>query len=288
MSKYLEDHISDARNVERVNILLNEAQPNPFSVLIFLINLISKIEEDLKVSIMAPLLPGSGSPPSIFGFTTAEVAAFEDALKKVIDEAKNLMDEYKSVLSGKHVTNKFTTVTFLDPVEVQKAANADPSTELPRFDVSALPDTEWLTSWVEMVVGEAKNIIKTVDVAVAAVSSVPDGTVNPDETKVEEPLIAVSDEVFDSFDDVPAAAPTHISKRDIFDDMDFPAPIEAPVHNKEHKDSPKFTHVSKVAKPAHSSVSSKKVYVAVPTDVADFFSEFDESDVEGPTPTGSI
>jgi hypothetical protein len=125
--------------------------------------------------------------------------------------------------------------------------------------------------------------------AIAAVSSAPDGTVNPDETKVEEPLVAVSDEVFDSFDDIPAAEPTHISKRDFFDEMDFPAPIAAPVHKKEHKHSQKLADASMMAKPAHSSAPSKmKNYDAVPTDVADFFSEFDESDMEGPSPTGSF
>lgn len=289
MSKYLADHISDARNVERLNILLNEDQPNPFSVLIILINLISKVEEDVKASIMAPLLPESESPQSMYGFTTAEVSAFENALKKVIAEAEGLMDEYKSVLEGKPVTNKFTTITFLDPVEVQKAANADATADLPKFKVSALPDVAWLTSWVEMVVGEAKTILQNVNKAVTAVSSVPDKTVHPDETKVEEPLLAVSDEFLDSFEDVPAAQPTHIKKRETFDDMDFPAPVDSHVHKKGHKGSPKSTHTSKMAKPSHSSVPSKmKTYAAVPTDVADFFSEFDGSDVEGPSPTGSL
>jgi hypothetical protein len=291
MNKYLEDHNADAKNVERTNIMMNDAQPNPFTVLLILINLISRMEDNMKASIMTPLLPGSESPPSKFGFTSAEVTAFENAIMGIMKEAEGLMEEYNSVVEGKLVTHKFSSITFLNSVEVQKALNADTSTELPRFDANLLPDTIWLSAWAKMVATEAKSILKNVDSAVADISSVPHATGGPDETKVEEPLFPVSEADVDSFEDVPAAAPTHITKRDIFDDMDFPAPVVAPiVHKEEHMESPMATRVVMKLNPSHNSHPPAKhiTYVAVPTDVAEYFSEFDESDVEGPAPTGSF
>ncbi|KAG2180693.1 hypothetical protein INT44_003700 [Umbelopsis vinacea] len=290
LRKYLETHILDAKNVERTSILLNEVQANPFTVLLILVNLIGRLEDDLKTSIMAPLLPGSDSPPSKFGFTSAEVASFEDEIKKIISEAEGLIGEFKSVLNGKPVTQKFSTITFLNPSEVQNAAKSSAATELPNINVGELPDTVWLSGWADMVSAEAKKILKNVDAAVADASAV-DTKVNADETKVEEPLFSISDADIDSFDEVAAAEPTHINKRDMFGDSDFPAPVTAPfVHKEGRMDAPKFAKVNKKAKASHYSHKPEMttLYMAVPSDVAESFSEFDENDVEGPAPTGSI
>ncbi|GAB5590280.1 hypothetical protein Unana1_05180 [Umbelopsis nana] len=309
LDQYLRSHMQQAKTVEIANIMKNEDLPNPFSVLLVLFDITQKIQEEVKKQVINPLLPGSGASPFKIGFTDADVGQFTKDTMKLIDEAHNVVEEFQVRLQGKPTTIDFSSMKFLNPVELKlamaKIAKMNKvKAECLKVSQSELPTTKLMNEYADKITAETKFILNSVQEAVAAA--------HPNQAAT-----AVSDVEFDKFDDINSAAPTTVvvAKRhnvtelntkecaNTFDasmgttqdidkvenshqvmnprsNMDAAGDVEKATESDHMKENMTEKKIK-----ANANASKSKAIKAIPSDLSDSFSEYDDG-MNSASPTG--
>lgn len=292
--------MQQAKTVEIANIMKNEDLPNPFSVLLFLFDITQKIQEEVKEQVINPLLPGSGASSFKVGFTDADVGQFRKDTMKLIDEAHNVVEEFQVRLQGKPTTIDFSSMKFLNPVELKlakaKVAKMNKvKAESLKVSQSELPTTKLMNEYADNITAEAKFILNSVQEAVVAA--------HPNQAAT-----AVSDVEFYKFDNINSAPPTTVvvAKRhnvkelnteegpNTFDasmgttqdigkvenshrvmnprsNMDAAGDVEKATESDHMKENMTEKKIK-----ANANASKSKTIKAIPSDLSDSFSEYDD------------
>jgi hypothetical protein len=145
IDKFTHDHLSDGKKIDTFNIMENSKQPN----LVYTFKLFRAIINDSQASLHAITSKDK--------ITFQDVQALFMSTHKSLNEARHLQQEYGKSMDGKKSEIDLTAVTFLEPVEIEKALKANEKVDISRIAMSS----DLFLEYTDQFVQKAQSLLET-------------------------------------------------------------------------------------------------------------------------------
>lgn len=145
IDKFVHDHLSDGKKIDIFNVMEKSKQPN----LVYTFQLFRKIINESQASIHAV-----ASKDKV---TFQDVQSLLLTTHKGLNDVRRLQQEYKKSMDGKKSEIDLTAVTFLAPVEIEKALKGSEKVDISRMAMSS----DLFLEYTEQFVQKAQSLLET-------------------------------------------------------------------------------------------------------------------------------
>ncbi|KAI8583565.1 hypothetical protein K450DRAFT_195860 [Umbelopsis ramanniana AG] len=152
IDKFTHDHLSDGKKIDTFNVMEKSKQPN----LVYTFKLFRAIINDSQASLHA--------------ITSKETITFQDvqalvmSTHKSLNEVRHLQQEYEKSMGGKKSEIDLTAVTFLDPIEIEKALKANEKVDISRITMSS----DLFLEYTEQFVQKAQTLLESLSKVISS------------------------------------------------------------------------------------------------------------------------
>ncbi|KAI9288861.1 hypothetical protein BC943DRAFT_123283 [Umbelopsis sp. AD052] len=137
IDKFTTDHLLDGKKLDTFNIMEKSKQPN----LVYTFKLFRDIVTDSQASLHAIM--------SKEKITLQDAQALVASSRKSLNQVRRLQQEYGKSMDGKKSEIDLTAVTFLDPVEIEKALKGNEKVDISRITMSSDLFSEYTEQYVQ-------------------------------------------------------------------------------------------------------------------------------------------